>query len=111
MTLEAAIQQHKADALYVFDTFRITVRCRHIFDDTVITLCSGLDEKKHLHVSFLGEPAVDGGGPRRKFLMLLMGTIANSGSIIDGPPDRKVLRHNTAAFEVKIMTTHLSEAK
>ena len=37
---------------------------------------------------------------QREFLMLLMGTIANNGSIQDGPPNRRVLRHNTAAFEV-----------
>ena len=74
LTLEAAIEQHKADTLST--------------------------EKKHLQVSFLGEPAVDGGGPRREFLMLLMGTIANNGSILDCPPNRRVLRHNTAAFEV-----------
>ena len=39
----------------------------HIFDDTVITLRSGIDEKKHLRVSFLGEPAMDGRGPRGEF--------------------------------------------
>ena len=54
---------------------------------------------------------MDGGGPRRELLMLLMGTIVNNGSILDGPPDRRVLRHNTSAFEVQTMTTHLTEAK
>ena len=48
-------------------------------------------------MSFLGERGVDGGGPRREFFMLLMGCIA---SIVDGPPERRVLRHNTTAFEV-----------
>ena len=48
-------------------------------------------------MSFLGERGVDGGGPRREFFMLLMGCI---GSILDGPPERRVLRHNTTAFEV-----------
>lgn len=37
------------------------------FKDTLVAMSSGFDEKKH---SFLGEPAVDGSGPRRKFLML-----------------------------------------
>ena len=35
------------------------------------------------------------------FFMLLMGAIANSSSLLDGPPDRRVLRHNTSAFHVK----------
>ena len=35
--------------------------------------------------------------------MLLMGDIANNGAILDGPPDRRVLRHNTSAFEVFII--------
>ena len=105
LTLEAAIEKHKADHLYtdVFDTFRITVRRGHIFEDTLFALRSGFDERKYLRVSFLGEPAADGGGPRREYFMLLMGAIANNGSILDGPPNRRVLRHNTAAFEVQIV--------
>ena len=42
------------------------------------TLC----EENQIRVSFLGEPAVDGGGPQREFFMLLMGAIANNGSIL-----------------------------
>ena len=99
MPLEAITEQHKADILYsdIYDSFRVTVRRGHIFDDTLVALRSGFDEKKHLRVSFLGERGVDGGGPRREFFMLLMGCI---GSILDGPPERRFLRHNTTAFEV-----------
>ena len=32
--------------------------------------------------------------------MLLMGAIANHGSILDGPPDRRLLWHNADAFKV-----------
>ena len=46
---------------------------------------------------------MDGGGPRREYFMLLMGDIANNGAILDCPPDRRVLRHNTSAFEVFIL--------
>lgn len=69
----------------------------------MVVLRSGFDEKKHLRVCFLGEKGVDGGGPRREFFMLLMGNVANDGSILDGPPERRVLRHNTTAFEVSMM--------
>lgn len=103
--LQTAIEQHKADVLYsdVYDAFRITVRRGHIFEDMLVALRSGFDEKKHLRVCFLGEKGVDGGGPRREFFMLLMGNVANDGSILDGPPERRVLRHNTTAFEVSMM--------
>ena len=68
-----------------------------------MALRSGFDDKKHLRIKFIGEPAVDGGGPRREYFMLLMGDIANNGAILDGPPDRRVLRHNISAFEVFIV--------
>ena len=96
------IKQHRANFLYEddFNVHRITVRRGHILDDTVVALRSNFDEKKHIRVRFLGEPAVDEGGPRREFFMLLMGAIANSSSLLDGPPNRRVLRHNTSAFQV-----------
>ena len=97
LTLEGVIEQHRAEVLYedMFNCHRFTVRRRYIFDDTLAIIRSGLDEKKHLRVTFLGEPAVDGGGPRREFFMMLMGAISNNGSLLDGPPDRRVLRqHN-----------------
>ena len=60
----------------------------------------GFDGKKHIRVRFVGEPAVDEDGPRREFFMLLMNAIANGGSILQGPPERRLLRHNTSVFQV-----------
>lgn len=96
------IQWHRKEVLHhdKQNTFRITVRRGHILDDTLASIRSGFDEKKHIRVTFLGEAAVDEGGPRREFFMLLMGAIANNSSLLDGPPDRRVLRHNTSAFQV-----------
>ena len=96
------IKQHRANFLYEddFNVHCITVRRGHILDDTLVALRSSFDEKKHIRVRFLGEPAMDEGGPRREFFMLLMGAIANSSSLLDGPPNRRVLRHNTSAFQV-----------
>ena len=70
-----------------YNTHRITIRRRHIFEDTLTAICHGFDEKKHLKVTFIGEPAVDGGGPRREFFMLLLGSIASNSTLLDGPPD------------------------
>ena len=69
-------------------------------DDTIFALRRGIDEMKHIRVRFVAEPAVDEGGPRREFFMLLMNAIANSSSLLQGSPNRRVLRHNTSAFQV-----------
>ena len=102
LTIEDVIKQHRAEILYEdeFNAHRITVRRGNIMDDTIASLRVGFDEKKHVRVRFIGEPAVDEGGPRREFFMLLMGAIANNSSLLDGPPTRRVLRHNTSAFQV-----------
>lgn len=84
-TLEDVLQDHKKKVLYedIQKTFHITVRCGHIFDDTLAMLRFGFDERKHLRVTFLGEAAVDEGGPRREFFMVLMGAISNNSSLLD----------------------------
>lgn len=83
--------------------YRITVRRNNILDDTFDELrFPGFCESKHFRVTFMDDPAVDQGGPRREYFMLLMGAIANSGSLLDGPPDRRILRHNADAFKVRI---------
>ena len=61
-------------------------------------------EQKHLHIRFVGEPAVDEGSPRREFFMLLMNAISNNSMLLHGPPDRRLLRHNTSAFQVNLCT-------
>lgn len=105
LTTEHVINQHRAKTLYEdsHNAHRITVRRGHILDDAISSLRPGFDEQKHVRVRFLGEPAVDEGGPRREFFMLLMGAIGNSCSLLDGPPNRRVLRHNTSAFQVMLL--------
>ena len=72
ISTEDTIKAHKASVLYAdeYCSHRITVRRGHIIDDTKISLHS-FDEKKHIHVRFVGEAAVDQGGPRREFLCSL----------------------------------------
>ena len=52
----------------------------------------------------MGEPAADGSGPRREYFRLLMGAIANNGSI------NFVMVHqigdSTAASEVQIVSVY-----
>ena len=78
---------------------RITIRRGCILQDTV-ALMRCYDEKKNLTVRFLGEKSEDEGGPKREYFMLFLGEVANNGSLVDGPSDRRVLRHNADAFHV-----------
>ena len=65
------------------DVFRITVRRSHIWEDSVRTIRRTFDERKHFRVAFLGESAIDGGGPRREFFMLLMNNIRENNSLLN----------------------------
>ena len=61
------------------------------FNPSSVTLASTL--------AFLGEPAVDDGGPRREFFMLFMNSLNSQESLFEGPLDKRVLRHNTRALD------------
>ena len=79
---------------------RVTIRQGNIWEDTVSALKFGWDERKHIRVTFLGESAVDDGGPRREYFMLLMGSIFNNNNLLEGPVNQRILRHNTTALQV-----------
>ena len=82
--------------------FQITVQRSSIWEDAHRALKCTFDEKKHVCITFLGESAVDGGGPRREFFMLLMNAIKENNSLLDGPSGSCVLRHNTAALQEEL---------
>ena len=71
MYVTELLQRHRAENLHSDkqNTHRITVRRTHIWQDALKAFKRPFDVKKHLRVTFLGEPAVDGGGPRREFFM------------------------------------------
>ena len=84
----------------VFDdtsAFRITVSSS-IWDDALRAVKRTFDEMKHVCVTFIGEIAVDGGGPRREFFMLFMNAIRENNSLLEGPLTTHVLcQHNCIA--------------
>ncbi len=55
----------------------------------------------YIQVCFVGEPAIDTGGPTREFWRLLISAFQNSYCI--GDEGRKVLDHNVPALEVYIL--------
>ena len=101
LNVKDVLDTHRRDVLYLDEsnTFRITVRRSTIWDDALRAVRRTFDEKKHIHITFLGESAVDGGGPRREFFMLLMNAIRENHSLLDGPLTTRVLRHNTTALQ------------
>ena len=67
--------------------------------DTLDHFHSGIDFHKHLRIVFVGESAVDNGGPTREFLYLLMGEIAANNSLFSGKEDCRLPFPNMSALE------------
>ena len=65
MSLPSLLWNHRLDVLYhdPEDKYRLKVRRRAVWEDTLNRLKRGLPIDKYLRVVFLGEPAVDTGGP------------------------------------------------
>ncbi|XP_065887268.1 uncharacterized protein [Dysidea avara] len=80
------------------DVHRIKARRRHIWEDVLSCFKRGFPVSKHLRVTFLGEPAVDAGGPLREFFHLLLGEICGNNSLFCGPDTARVPLHNVAAL-------------
>ena len=80
--ISAIIQTHRKQYYSPpYDSFhRITVRRKKIFEDALLYFRKGIPQDKGLKVTFVGEPAVDDGGPLREFFHLLIPTIG-----IDNP--------------------------
>ena len=99
MSLETLLEEHRSRVLLEEDNYhRITVRRRHVFQDAITAFRNGFQFNKHLAVTFLGEPAVDAGGPCREFFRLLIQEVFGS-SFFDGPEDARVPAHNLLALE------------
>lgn len=53
------------------DKSRLIIRRKHLFTDAFHKYRTGIDLNKHLSIMFVGESAIDTGGPLREFLLLL----------------------------------------
>ena len=87
---------------------RITVRRKHILDDTLKSLRrTPWQLSKHLRVVFMGEAGIDDRGPRREFLgrrkaalyyfyffRLLLLEVGRNNSYFQGPANKRVPHHN-----------------
>ena len=80
------------------ERLNIPVRRKHIWTDTKRALSRrGSQDSKGLAVTFVGGPAVDGGGPLCEFFRLLMQEIGNDVSLFCGPEDKR--SHNVLALQ------------
>ena len=101
LSVEAVLRRQKAKMLPVnkSDYQRIVVHRKHLWDDALHRFKSGIDFHKYIRVTFVGEPAVDDGGPLREFLHLAIGAIATSNSLFHGREDCRIPTPNQAELE------------
>ena len=101
LTASYLIQQHRIQCLPVdaYDCVHMVVRRKYVLPDTLHQLRCGLDVSKHLRVTFVGEPAVDSGGPMREYLHLLMSSIAHNNSLFCGEDSQRIPEHNVVELE------------
>ena len=74
VTLSTLLRSHRFQNLpsNPNESQRIIIRRKHVWEDALHQLKCGFDVHKHPKVTFVGEPAVDDGGPRREFFHLLI---------------------------------------
>ena len=98
--LSTLIKDLSAEKILPEETLRIKVRRSYVWDDAKnkIGKCTKNDLCKTLKVQFVGEPAVDQGGPRNEFFTLLHKQI-NSSSLFTGEPGKKLFSHNVPALQ------------
>ena len=85
------------------NTRRITVRRSRLLDDTVKSLkIRAWNPSTSLKVTFLGEPGVDDGGPRREFFRLLLPEISKNNFLFQGPLSARIPCHNVLAVQERM---------
>ena len=100
IAIKHVIQQHQRQVITsndIEDVQRIHIRRSHIFTDALRQFSKrSFDVSKMLQVRFIGEEAVDEGGPRREFFHLLTHAIVNS-DLFAGFPEHVVPLHSMRA--------------
>ena len=95
ITLEVLLRNYRSTVIRSDQTHRITVRRSHIASDAILALRKGFDKSSSIRITFIGEPAVDAGGPLREFFRLVMRDVINNNSLFQGSDDSRSPAHNT----------------
>lgn len=79
---------------------RVLIRRNHVWKDALRALskCT-FDCHKSVHVTFVGEEAVDEGGPSREFFHLALEGLANDNMLFQGPSNSRSFVHNVQALQ------------
>lgn len=98
--ISTAIRNLAAEKLEKDRPLRIKVRRSNVWEDAKFKIkkCSDSDLRSIIKVQFVGEPAVDEGGPRNEFYSLLHSEMSKSGQFI-GEQNRKCFNHDILALE------------
>ena len=83
------------------DVQRIVIRRKYVWEDTVRKIRSGLNVNRYIKVTFVGETAVDEGGPLREYLSILMASIASNNNLFQGNIQQRVPRPNLLELNKK----------
>ncbi len=86
---ELYVKNLPVDRLLSVNCQRIVVRRKHLLFDAM----------KYLKVTFVGEPAVDDGGPLREFFHLLVKNLSEENKLLCGPYDCRTPRKNIVEFQ------------
>ena len=79
---------------------RLTIRRNYIFADTLSILRRpGFHFNWNVHITFVGEPAVDAGGPCREFFRLIIHEIISNNRLFQGPMHARFPCHNMQELE------------
>ena len=79
----------------------MVVRRKHLWEDALSRFKSGLNERKYIKVTFVGEEAVDQGGPLREFFHLLLCAICGNNSLLCGDEASQFPVHNMLELSKK----------
>ena len=81
----------------------IHVRRNHIWNDALRSLAkASFNPLMPVRVTFIGEPAIDEGGPRREFFTLALAKMAEDMSIFHGPDSSRSFVHNVHGVRKRV---------
>ena len=76
------------------------VRRNHMWHDALRAISKpAFDPFLPVRVTFIGEPAVDDGGPRREFFSLALMKMSEDTTIFQGPPECRSFVHNMQGLQ------------
>ncbi len=79
---------------------RLTIRRNFIYADTISILRRPVFHFNwNVRITFIGEPAVDAGGPCREFFRLLINEIMSNNTLFQGPMHARFPCHNMQELE------------